>query len=93
MSKITKKQYEQQKREIKSKIEACQKLLNSLPTFEELVTLPQSVINHIGDTWNATDDAIHGLKKELYFLDQQWNRRNWTHQDIAEWELVSNNID
>lgn len=91
MSKITKKEYLKQQEEIITKINNLEELLKSLPLETE--GLPQNIINHIGDTWNAAYDTIHELKGELHFLDQKWDRRNWTQQDYNEWELVSNNID
>lgn len=93
MSKITKKQYEKEQYELLLKINKLDKILKSLPSFEEIENLPQSVIDSIGETWNNTNDAIDELKKELRFLDQRWSRRNWTHQEWAEHELITNNID
>lgn len=91
MTKLTKKEYLIQQTEIQSKINKLEELISTLPL--EVDGLPQSVINLIGDTWNTTTDEIYNLQQELKFLESRWNRRNWTHQDYMEMELVSNNID
>jgi DNA repair exonuclease SbcCD ATPase subunit len=91
MTKITKNEYQAKKMEIETKIIKLENLLKSLPLETE--GIPQHIVNLIGDTWNATHDEIEELENELQFLDQQWNRRDWTQQEYNEWELISDNID
>jgi len=106
MCKITKKEYSHRSKALNMEAENLQELENiikdTMPLFDKLIQLRdsnpdraeqyQAIINGL-DIFNNVYDLQHDVEQEQHFLDQEWNRRNWTGQERNEWGLVSNNID
>ncbi|WEG18549.1 hypothetical protein PQ478_08705 [Alkalihalophilus pseudofirmus] len=91
MAKITKKEYNRRKQLILDEIKNQNELLES---YEKAANEDfEKAHAEIGDKWNEAHDKIYDLEKELKFLDDEWDKRNWSHQDHTEWELITNNID
>ena len=42
---------------------------------------------------NDLHDEIYEIKQEIKFLDQNWDRRNWTRADYSLHDLITSNID
>lgn len=93
MTKITEKEYNSRKQELLNKITELETLQKEYVLIFNNCSNPQKVIDEYGDKWNAAEDQLWELNRELKFLDDEWSRRNWTFSDYMEWELVSNNID
>lgn len=91
MGKITKKQYEARQEEIQLKIDTLKNLLNSIPLETE--NIPQNIIDLTGELWNSTHDEIEQLQKEMKFLNDEWDRRDWNTQEHYMYSLMTNNID
>ncbi len=87
MGKITKKEYQERQKV----------LLEAIDEQKEIQKQIEKMFNDddysLGDKWNDAEDKIYDLEKELNFLDDEWDTRNWTGQDWNEWDLISNNID
>ena len=99
MTKITKKEYNNQKVTLqtqiidtKNKLEALLKWSDTLD-YNNLTEATRQKIIKIGDYWNGLHDKQRELEQELTFLEDRWDRRNWTGSDWNSWELVINNID
>ncbi len=82
-TKITRKQYSARKAELTAKIEGIKAKLADTTYCQSLP----------GDGWNDLHDAEYDAEKELVDLDDEWDRRNWTHSDYALHSLICNNID
>lgn len=107
MCKITKKEYNQKSKDLNIESENLQELENMIkntnPILEKLIQLRdttaerakqyQNIINSLSDVFNGVYDLQQNIKQEQKFLEDKWDKRNWTGQDHNEWELVSNNID
>lgn len=96
MTKITKKEYNSRKKELQDKIDKLQHIENFLTQQADDMTRENhsaELVDKLGDFWNSLHDEIYCLKKEIGYLQDEWDTRNWTHSDHMEWELVSNNID
>lgn len=91
MSKMTKRKYEQEKQSILNQIETCK---NELATLDKrYIENYSDITEEIGDYWNGLHDKLYDLEKELKFLEDRWDRRNWTHSDYQQWDLITSNID
>lgn len=79
--KITKKVYEARKEAIVSAIKATSAILDMLMAAGQY------------DSMNVFHDAERSLQDDLRFLEQDWNRRNWTQSDYSTYALVCDNVD
>lgn len=96
MATITENEYNSRKQELLDKVAQLERLEYYLTSNADTMTsehYSSHLIDKLGDFWNATHDEIYALKKELHYLEGEWSRRNWTHQDFMEYELMINNID
>jgi uncharacterized membrane protein YgaE (UPF0421/DUF939 family) len=101
MSKITKKEYNRLKAELQAQINKINLKLDILDKWENDANIGynsmtpefRDKIEKIGNYWNNLHDKQRELEKELKYLDDKWNRRNWTESEWNSWELVTSNID
>jgi DNA repair exonuclease SbcCD ATPase subunit len=99
MSKITKKEYNSRKAELEAELKQVQYKIsvlvkwNDTLDYNNLAEQVRQKLNKIGDYWNNLNDKEFELEQELQFLEDRWDRRNWTGSDWNSWELVTSNID
>ena len=94
MKKITKREYNNQMNELKDELQAVIGILESLLRKYEN-NIAQYEIDYSENTnyWNEMHDAQYDIEKQIEALENRWSKRNWTHQDYAQWDLVTSNID
>lgn len=99
MAKITKREYNSLRTglqaeiiRVKNRLEILDRWSDSLD-WDDVKVEDIKKIDKIGDYWNSLHDKQRELEKELDFLEDRWDRRNWTGSDWNSWELVANNID
>ncbi len=99
MVKITKKEYNREKALIQEQIAGINKKIQALDKWSNELDWDKvkvddiKKIDKIGDYWNGLYYKQHELKKELDYLEDRWDRRNWTGSDWNSWELITSNID
>lgn len=96
MPKITKREYNSRKSELLNKMQQTEIKLTAVekqiddPNY---TTLPDSEKILINSEWESLFDRLYDLKKEMEALDDEWDRRDWTYSDYAQYNLIANNID
>lgn len=96
MQKITKKQYQNRKTELLNKMQQTE---NKLTAVEQQIddpnytTLSDSEKILINSNWERLYDKLYDLKQNMQALESEWDRRNWTHSDYTQYNLIANNID
>jgi len=92
MLKLSKRVYEAERQALNDQIEHMQAICKE---FEELSDYnPKNYnLSQIGDKWNEYHDLIHEMQQDVKFLDDKFDKRNWTHQDYVQSDLIANNID
>jgi len=99
MSKITKREYNTKKVEIEAKILDINKKLTALLKWSDTLdyyNLPENTrqkLIKVGDYWNGLHYKRYELEQELRFLEDEWDKRNWTGSDWNSWDLITSNID
>lgn len=90
MSKYTKKQY---LADIAANAAAIEANKAELAGYNDRIACGEEITPELSDDWNAAHDRGHDLGAERADIERRWSMRNWTGQDYAEYELVSQNID
>ena len=97
MSKIAKKEYNSLKTGLQAEITRVKNRLEILDRWSDSLDWDNikvediKKIDKIGGYWNSLHDKQRQLEQELNFLEDRWDRRNWTGSDWNS--LVTSNID
>lgn len=78
---MTKKQYNKQKNELLKKLEAIQARIDEKIKADEMETI------------DSVYDEEYETEREIRFLDNAWETRNWTGAEWSTYELMCSNID
>ena len=92
MLKLSKRMYEAERQALNDQIEHLQVICKE---FEDLSDYnPKNYnLSQIGDQWNNYQDLIYDLQQDVKFLDDKFEKRDWSHQDYVQYDLIANNID
>ena len=92
MLKLSKKMYKAERQALNDQIEHLEVLCKDL---ERLFNYnPENLdLDEAGDKWNEYHDLIHEMHRSVKFLDDKYEKRDWTHQDHVQYDLIVNNID
>ena len=93
MNRITEKQYNERKAEIKAGIKLFNRIQDDYISIASNEVNDQSIKDQYGLLLNTIDDALYILKKELNELEDKWDTRDWTYSDYTSYNLAVNNID
>lgn len=90
MTKYTKAMY---LNAVRVNVEAIAAIQAKIDSFFVRIDGGEVLTDEWSEEWNKAYDDILDLENERFAVEQRWNRRAWTWQDHAEYELVSQNID
>ena len=92
MLKLSKRMYQAERQALNDQIDHLQAICKE---FEDLAGYnPKNYnLSQIGDKWNNYQDLIYDLQQDVKFLDDKFEKRDWSHQDYVQYDLITNNID